>query len=344
MKEIRGWFSVKTQQIIIPLLLFLSAAPVIAERNPMGFPEDGITATRIAETDKLTVFRLGALQKGQDSVALLDPMLFQPGILAREDGLIQSLLDDDLNVYLLMWKSPGDSIQTVLMGAEIEKAVSMARTDCECSDFVAGGISLGGQRWLPYLERLESSDDIMVDNRGTRIRSVFFLGAGLDYSYPGSLYTGNRYPINTDLSQNCMDLGAPCLGFIPGRHFKAGLRLRAIPPALAPGDLSTARMFPSIRRMTIPVAFIYGKIDGFSPEETLFPIFEIWGETTYLQEVRKEYDPYDTENPVMWLEGSEANRLNDYDHFDLFLHPDADAELYGELTDWIEDAERKSDH
>ncbi|MBR30058.1 MAG: hypothetical protein CMN77_02010 [Spirochaetaceae bacterium] len=317
--------------------------PLKARSLDSGFSESRIPATTVAETDRLTVLRIGDLRKGKHSIALLDPMFFEPGILARPDGLLEALLDDH-NVYLLMWKSPDAVIQSALIGTEIEKAISMARTDCECTDFVAGGLSLGGQRWLPYLSRLEASGDAMVDSRGNRIRSIFFIGAGLDYAYPGSLYTGDRFPVGQDLSSNCSNPGGPCLSFIPTSHFKAGLKLRSIPSALVPGDLSAVRMFPAVRTMTIPVAFIYGKIDGFSPEESLYPVYKFWGEDSGLQKSRREYAPYDTENPVFWLEGSEANRIHDYDHFDLFLHPSADDEIYDELVDWIEDAERQPEH
>jgi len=338
-----------TRQTARLLGIFLASVSLLPEafsaRSPgISLSEGGISSVRIAETDALSVFRLGDLRKGKNSIALLDPMLFDPGILGRRNGLLETFLDEGYNVYLLMWKSPDESIQSSLIGTEIEKALSMARTDCECTDFIAGGISLGGQRWLPYLGRLESTEDIMADSRGNRIRSVFFLGAGLDYSYPGSLYTGGRFPINIDLSRNCADAGGPCLGFIPTRHFQSGLRLRRIPLPLVPGDLSTVRMFPAIKAMTIPVAFIYGKIDGFSPEETSFSVYKAWGEEKWMQEARTEYAPYDTDNPLLWLEGSEANRIHDYDHFDLFLHPDADDEIYDELVDWMEDAERKSEN
>tara|TARA_Y100001937_G_scaffold12497_3_gene16128 strand:+ start:83907 stop:85094 length:1188 start_codon:yes stop_codon:yes gene_type:complete len=323
--------------------LFLAATMLVAavqrlEAEAPNFSESGPRANPVGQTETLEVYSVGTIKADRSSIILLDPILFAPGILGREDGLIQSF--EDHNVYILMWKNHSP-IQTTVMGTEIEKAISLVRTDCECNQFVAGGVSLGGQRWLPYLGRLEPSGEAMQDPRGNRIYSVFFLGSGLDYAYPGSLYRSPSFPVGEDLSNQCLNLTGPCLGFIDTRHIKAGLQLRTIPESVVPDDLGAVRMFPSIREMSIPVAFIFGKIDGFSPEETLYPVFSVWGEKTYLQKLRKQFSPYDTDNPVLWLEGSEANRIHDYDHFDLFLHPDAEDEIYEELVDWIEDAKRK---
>ena len=316
------------------------------QANPVSAPEflspdSRVETVRIGETDELQLYRLGPLQTERPAVTLLDPMLFDPGILLRQNGLVEELLDEDYNVYLMMWKSPDRELEPGAVALELEKAVSLARTDCECKEFIAGGLSLGGQRWLPYLGRLGHDGKANEDSRANQLHSIFFLGTGLDYSYPHSLYRQNAFPINVDLSQNCANLSGPCLDFIPTVHFKRGLKLRRIPAPLVPPDLGALRMFPEILEIQVPVAFVFGKVDGFSPEESIYPVYRAWAQKTVLWQIRQKYAPYSTDNPVFWLEGSGANRIHDYDQFDLFLHPDADDELYGELVDWMQDAERQ---
>ncbi|MCB1169737.1 MAG: hypothetical protein KDK25_05355 [Leptospiraceae bacterium] len=304
-------------------------------------PDSPVETARIGETDEIQLYRLGSLQRERQAVVLLDPILFDPGILLRDNGLVEELLDEDYNVYLMMWKDPTRELEPGAIGVELEKAISLARTDCECKEFIAGGLSMGGQRWLPYLGRLGHDGIANEDSRANQLHSIFFLGTGLDYSYPHSLYRQNAFPINVDLSQNCANLSGPCLDFIPTVHFKRGLKLRRIPAPLVPPDLGALRMFPEILEIQVPVAFVFGKVDGFSPEESIYPVYRAWAQKTVLWQIRQKYAPYSTDNPVFWLEGSGANRIHDYDQFDLFLHPDADDELYGELVDWMQDAERQ---
>lgn len=324
-------------------MLFYGNLEARTHSGPLGpLPETGPTADRISETDEIIIYRAGRLQGEKRAIALLDPVLFAPNILFREDGLVESLLDD-YNVYLLMWKRPADSPDASLISTELEKAISLLRTDCACNDFIAGGLSMGGQRWLPYLNRLEETGD--TDSRGNRLHSIFFLGTGLDYSYPGSLYRKQWHlRVKQNLEQNCQGLNQPCMNFISTSHFRRGLKLRHIPAPVVPDDLGAVRMFPVIEKMSVPVAFIYGKIDSLSPEESIYPVFRAWGRKGFLWQIRQNHSPYSTDNPVFWLEGSEANRIRDYDHFDLFLHPDADDEIYDELVDWFQDAERKPDN
>ncbi|MCB1304211.1 MAG: hypothetical protein KDK37_08035 [Leptospiraceae bacterium] len=308
------------------------------------FPVDADVQT-VASTRDLTIYRVGKADPDEPAVVLLDPVLFRPNILFRKNGLIPTFRSNDYNVYLMLWHNgrevhPDEPEQE---GAEIEKTLALIRTDCGCQSFVLGGLSLGGQRWLPYLSRLATKGDSMEDRRGNVIDAVFFLGVGLDYSYPQSLYNRNS-PIGQDLSHNCETTEAPCLSFIGTKYFAAGLRLNRIPEPVAPTDLATIRMYPAIQSMTIPGAFIYGKIDGFSPEESIYPIYRAWGAETYIGKARSEFAPYDSDNPALWLELSEANLEEDFNHFDLFLHPDADDAIYEPLIDWIEDAERQSNY
>jgi hypothetical protein len=201
-------------------------------------------------------------------------------------------------------KSGTDAMREVI--TEIEKNET---------SIILGGISLGGQAIAHYL----SSGKI-----SSNIQKVFFLGTGLDYKYSGSLVNQFEKVSKKDENYFCKisEKDNFCNRFVTSLAIEKNHPRRALTyPNVLPVLEKDPLQFNEMTTQNIDILVVYGKLDGVSPEEAvLAPFFKGWGKGFSLS----------------YFEASTASDLgHDYDHFDLFYHPNAQKEIYSVIANWI---------
>ncbi|HMZ57570.1 MAG TPA: hypothetical protein PL048_02270, partial [Leptospiraceae bacterium] len=188
------------------------------------------------------------------------------------------------------------------------KAVSEVQKT-EISEIFLGGLSLGGNTVLDYL-----SEPVPKTVKG-----VFFIGTGFDYAYTGSFA---EKVSSYRKSAVCTDSGGnlSCIPPVSKIYIRNG-RIVSVPRKIPGSPFRIRKNEPG--KITVPLFAVFGKTDGISPEETVYPCF-------YPEKRSRD-------SKAEFLEASTANDLSmDYDHFDLFFSEKAESEIYKKITDWMD--------
>lgn len=188
------------------------------------------------------------------------------------------------------------------------KAVSEVQKT-EVSEIFLGGLSLGGNTVLDYL-----SEPVPKTVKG-----VFFIGTGFDYAYTGSfaekVSSYRKSAVCTDSDGNLS-----CIPPVSKIYIRNG-RIVSVPRKIPGFPFRIRKNEPG--KITVPLFAVFGKTDGISPEESVYPCF-------YPEKKSRE-------SKAEFLEASTANDLSmDYDHFDLFFSEKAESEIYKKITDWMD--------
>jgi hypothetical protein len=224
--------------------------------------------------------------------------------------LITSFQKNGFDVLLVKY----NIITTATRPEIIAKLIDTISEKYPNKDIILGGLSLGGQYPALSLKHLSKA----------KIKKIFFIGTGLDYNYPGSLLEkSSKVNPKGDTICNYKDPKNLCNQYLSSIYIDKRNRNTINYPIKIPQLEKNPTLFSDhLFHKDIPIFLIYGKVDGISPEESILNFFLN----------NKKF------KNIQFLEGSTANFLSkDYDHFDLFLEPRAEKELYKPLMDWILD-------
>lgn len=226
-----------------------------------------------------------------------------------ENGnLIPYLNKKGYNVFLIEYDK-----ETELTDPERMKIFGSSVSEVQktgASEIFLGGLSLGGNTVLDYL----SSDP------PESIKGVFFLGTGFDYSYTGSF--AKKVSEYRKASEICKETDGhlSCIPPVSKIYIRNG-KIVSLPKKIPEYPFRIRKNEPG--KISVPLFAVFGKIDGISPEETVYPCF-------YPEKRSKE-------SKAEFLEASTANDLSmDYDHFDLFFSEKAESEIYKRIADWMD--------
>jgi pimeloyl-ACP methyl ester carboxylesterase len=305
-------------------------------------------------------------RKKLPSVILYEPVLLTKSSLFRveedkEKGLIPFLNQEGYDVYVAFneynhtAKSKFKEPDLNSHGLELEKIIERVVDQTENKDVILGGLSVGGQAVLSYLSLPTK------ENSKIKIQKIFFLGTGIDYSYPNSFtqIVEKNFSDRGFIDDGCRTTGDNfCSRFIIHGNSNQDINNLDI---YKKQKASYANFLPYItkfsvnkideEKLKIPMFIAYGKIDGVSPEESIYPLVEKltfenytrWERTKIL--FKELFTKYKRPMLSKVLELSEANRKSiDYDHFDLFLYEEkrlilpnktAEKEVYYPLVRWL---------
>lgn len=181
------------------------------------------------------------------------------------------------------------------------------------------GISLGG---IPILDLLNSSEPL----ESKTVDKILLIGTGFDYSYSGNFFKENPEVLNKKIKEI---------------HSKTLLKykeylLNQYDPYIVnefflPQISLEKKEIKYITKRNLPLLVVAGKIDSFSPEDTLYNLIKY-----YSKDTNPSCKIVTKLNPCYYIEVSRANFFDrDYNHFDLFLYKNVENDLYGEILDWI---------
>lgn len=193
---------------------------------------------------------------------------------------------------------------------QITSAIRKNSTD---SDWVMGGISLGGQAIVHYLNDAPKHATIT----GMQVKAAFFLGTPFDYEYPGSF--GRR------LTKENLSAGDFAKRFTPE------LRTDLVTPRtnlIAAGKPVWRDSLEgiSLKDKGVRVLFMAGKIDNVAPSESVYKYY-----------VKTIGDATKNSPDYRFLQPGRMNRhARDYDHGMMIASDDLVSEILPDILKWID--------
>ncbi|MBN8221162.1 MAG: hypothetical protein J0L53_09570 [Spirochaetes bacterium] len=181
------------------------------------------------------------------------------------------------------------------------------------SDWVMGGISLGGQAIAHYLNDAPKHATVT----GMQVKAAFFLGTPFDYEYPGSF--GHRLA-KENLSAN--DLAARFLPRLRADLIVSRANLLTAGRPVWRDSLTNV----SLSGKGVRTLFIAGKIDNVAPSESVYKFFA----KTIGDETKNSPD-------VRFLQPGRMNRhARDYDHSMMIASEELAAEILPDILKWLD--------
>jgi hypothetical protein len=207
---------------------------------------------------------------------------------------------------------------------QLATAIRKNSTD---SDWVMGGISLGGQAIAHYLNDAPKH----ATTSAMLVKAVFFLGTGFDYNYPGSF--GHRLASAADgeLSDTAhqakknLCAGDFCRRFFPGLRPELVASRQNLVAGGKPVWRDTLENV-SLKDKGVRTLFIAGKIDNVAPSESVYKFYV----KTIGDETRNSPD-------VRFLQPGRMNRhARNYDHGMLIASDELAAEVLPDILKWLD--------
>jgi len=251
-------------------------------------------------------------------VVVLEPRFFGPDVLhrGREGGLLAYLNFKGHPAWRITIETPTASSRALAAPlARAIRAISQASKE-PAIDVV--GASLGAPSVLHAIA-------LLADEGASPVRRVVFLGAGLDYAYPGSFLERERDHLGGPTRELCATEAA-CKKLV---HHPESARpyLGRLPPRDADDAVPAAKRYALLERRSEPVLFIAGKADGIAPSEASFPVFLKWGEAL----------PGRAMTTKRFFLAARENALgDDYDHAELFVGDRVEYEVFAPIVAFLE--------
>ena len=181
------------------------------------------------------------------------------------------------------------------------------------SDWVMGGISLGGQAIAHYLNDAPKHATVT----GMQVKAAFFLGTPFDYEYPGSF--GHRLA-KENLPAN--DLAARFLPRLRADLIVSRANLLTAGRPVWRDSLTNV----SLSGKGVRTLFIAGKIDNVAPSESVYKFF-----------VKTIGDETKNSPDVRFLQPGRMNRhARDYDHSMMIASDELASEILPDILKWLD--------
>ena len=181
------------------------------------------------------------------------------------------------------------------------------------SDWVMGGISLGGQAVAHYLNDAPKH----ATTTAMQVKAAFFLGTGFDYDYPGSF--GRR------LVKENLASAEYARRFFPGLKPEFVVAQQKLLSG-GKGVWRDALENVSLKDKGVRVIFVTGKIDNVAPSESVYKFFV----KTIGDETKNSAD-------VRFLQPGRMNRhARDYDHSMMIASHELADEILPDILKWID--------
>jgi hypothetical protein len=251
-------------------------------------------------------------------VVVLEPRFFGSDVLhrGREGGLLAYLNFKGHPAWRITIETPTASSRALATPvAHAIRAISQASKE-PAIDVL--GASLGAPSLLHAVA-------LLADEGASPVRRVVFLGAGLDYAYPGSFLEREHDHLGGLAGELCATEAA-CKKLV---HHPESARpyLGRLPPTDADDAVPAAKRYTFLERRPEPVLFIAGKADGIAPSEASFPVFLKWGEAL----------PGRAMTTKRFFLAARENALgDDYDHAELFLGERVESEVFAPIVAFLE--------
>jgi hypothetical protein len=251
-------------------------------------------------------------------VVVLEPRFFGPDVLhrGREGGLLAYLNFKGHPAWRITIETPTASSRALAAPvAHAIRAISQASKE-PAIDVL--GASLGAPSLLHAVA-------LLADEGASPVRRVVFLGAGLDYAYPGSFLERERDHLG-GLARELCATEAACKKLV---HHPESARpyLGRLPPTDADDAVPAAKRYAFLERRAEPVLFIAGKADGIAPSEASFPVFLKWGEAL----------PGRAMTTKRFFLAARENALgDDYDHAELFVGERVESDVFEPIVAFLE--------
>jgi hypothetical protein len=174
------------------------------------------------------------------------------------------------------------------------------------------GISLGGITILDYLNEKENIEGIS---------RVVVIGTGWDYAYSGNLFYENHDLLNKKIKdiKNFKFLSYK-------KYLEENYNKPFIEDFFIPNVSIEKKKVKYLGNHRLPMLIVVGKIDPFSPEDSMIPFIKNYQQCSFKTLLNQCY----------YIEASRANFFDkDYNHFDLFLYDDVIDDLYQDMNEWI---------
>jgi len=255
----------------------------------------------------------GALAGPAFSLVLVSPVLVSDEVLynSGSSSIIPWFNSRGVAVWLVRIP-PQSAIEK--FGRDILPQVTSAiRKNSNDSDWVMGGISLGGQAIIHYLQNAPQHATVT----GMQVKAAFFLGTPFDYDYAGSF--GRR------LAKENL---APA-DF--ARRFAPGLKASLISPrqnlfAAGKPVWSDSLQNISVKDKGVRIFFLAGKIDNVAPSESVYKYF-----------VKTIGDETKNSPDVRFMQPGRMNRhALDFDHGMMVASDELADDILPEILRWLD--------
>lgn len=255
----------------------------------------------------------GALAGPSFSLVLVSPMLVADEALynSGSSSVIPWFNARGIAVWLVRIP-PQTSLER--FGRDVLPAVTAAiRKNSTDSDWVMGGISLGGQAIAHYLNDAPKHATIT----GMQVKAAFFLGTPFDYEYPGSF---GRRLAKENLAQADF-----------AKRFMPELKTEFV--ALRTNLLNGGKPIwrdtlteVALRDKGVRLLFAAGKIDNVAPSESVYKFY-----------VKTIGDPTKNSADVRFLQPGRMNRhARDYDHGMMIASDELASEILPDILKWLD--------
>lgn len=199
-------------------------------------------------------------------------------------------------------------------GVDVLPQVAAAiRKNSTESDWVMGGISLGGQAVAHYLNDAPKHATVT----GMQVKAAFFLGTPFDYEYPGSF--GRR------LAKENLSAADFAARFLP--RLKTDLvapRANLLAGGKPVWRDSLANI--SLSGKGVRTLFVAGKIDNVAPSESVYKFF-----------VKTIGDETKNSPDARFLQPGRMNRhARDYDHSMIIASDELASEILPDILKWLD--------
>jgi len=254
------------------------------------------------------------------SLILVSPVLFTDEVLynSRRESLIPWFNAHGISVWLV--KIP-QHVPLEKFGREVLPAAATAiRKNSTDSDWVMGGVSLGGQAVAYYLADAAKNATVT----GIQVKSAFFLGTPFDYNYPGSF--GHRLAAAHDNGAKNLCTADFCERFFPGIKkdlIAARTNLNDSSGKIVWSDNVSA---VSLKGQGVRIMFVAGKIDNVAPTEAVYKYF-----------VRTIGDETKNSRATRFYVAGRMNSLSrDFDHAQIVASSALANDILPEIIKWID--------
>jgi len=204
--------------------------------------------------------------------------------------------------------------QYILSAKELQSILDSLISDSSkySDNIILSGISLGG---ISILDWLNESENI----KG--ISKILLMGTGWDYDYSGNLFYENPKLFNHRLGE-IDDTSIQSYKTFLATQYDSTIVNNFYIPTIKLGK----KIIKNLDKHKIPILIVIGKIDSFSPEDSIITFIKNYKNCPFKTTLNKCY----------YIEASRANFFDkDYNHFDLFLYNDVEDDLYEDILEWI---------
>ncbi|GIX43017.1 MAG: hypothetical protein KatS3mg129_2750 [Leptospiraceae bacterium] len=246
-------------------------------------------------------------QKPQGILVQLDPISFPINVL--EKNWIPFLLKKNYHIVQIHQKE-----KKILSTQELQAIIDNLKIHFNTDNLILTGISFGGISILDWMNETENLSSIS---------RIILIGTGWDYHYSGNLFYENKDILNHKIEEINNPKFQSYKTYLL-KNYDSSLINKFFIPAIN----TEQKTIQYINKHNIPVLIVIGKIDNFSPEDSIITFIKHYSNCKFSTKLNRCY----------YIEASRANFFDiDYNHFDLFLYNDVKDDLYEDIEEWLDE-------